>query len=1171
LGGTSATFSSSVQTANAVNGGGFIMWVDGNAGSRSWKMVSDSYNYGDFGLQQATTYGGSVYANKLIVNAGNLTIGSVPGTGSGNLYAATGTFNGSGNRPVTIDSGINIKGESGGWAMQYSFLGSSGTARGGFGALGSADSLTYFYIGIFGSEKLTIDNATSLASFAGAINATGNITGAYILGTYFNASAGNSENPTIGQIWTQNTTDNYLRKSTPAHFRSQIIDGYYVPLRSQSNWNDATSVIGNVVGLLAWKNYSNGHVIFDASASTSPSGTAVSNTNPQNNWVGSYPTLMGWNGSGTYGVRVDSARVADSTGSATTAATVTHSSGRTDATYYNVVWATGNPSQMYSCDAVKIQSSTGTLQAANLYATSLVTSRTIGDYRQSTPGTLTGVGLYVTNASAGNAYGLLVGSSYTYGDVWLQAGRADGNASAYNISLNASGGTVTVGATQGFDKLTLGGGKFYLSYAANQDVGGAMYAYNDTAYQTYAGGLKLQVFRNTTGVYLMYDALTLAGSGAATFSSSVTATGGFFTGLQDGVVNQDNGTSAAWRGRILSKNSTADVASFLGTYGSIAGVFAHNNALTNWADLYVNTVSGTTGGSVRLPVTTYINTYAAVYESGTWGISITGNAGTSTTTTFVASPDGGRNPNTAPLPTTNPRAVSYNFAGAGYITGATGNYAGVMTYAPWDGTSASTGDSSYQLAFCNFSGVNASGLPGLALRNGINSTWNATWYQILHSGNYNSYAPTLTGGGASGNWAINSTNITAYTINQNVGIYNNPSFSGVNLDYSLHVNGANNAASAAGGITLWGNADTTTSYIGFKNSTSTGWGVHGAITAGEYATYFVMDTITRGWIFRHAIGGVDFSGTNVASISNTGVITATTFVGALTGNATTANRVLETSETNLNTAFTNTPAGQLSWTENYNQTNAPTPNTYYNTISMRHSNASNVYGNQLAIRWVDAEPNTYVRVVNNNVFGTWRVVLTDFNYSSYAVPVGGAVLDSIFYFRSNLGPYSGTLVNPSLQVYNTASGSAFMSFHRSGYYAVNFGLDADNVMRIGGWSAAANRWQLDMSGNQTVAGTSTATGFFESSDSRFKQLIQDDYRAFGVQNIKPKLYIKNGKEEVGYFAQDFQSILASAVSQSKEGFLNLSYTQVHTAKIAIIEDEVDILKRRVAELEAKLN
>jgi hypothetical protein len=79
----------------------------------------------------------------------------------------------------------------------------------------------------------------------------------------------------------------------------------------QTNWS-GTGVLGNVVGLLAWKNYGNSHVIFDASNSTTPSGTSCSNTNAQVAWSGSYPTLMGWNGGNTYGVRVDSARVADS-------------------------------------------------------------------------------------------------------------------------------------------------------------------------------------------------------------------------------------------------------------------------------------------------------------------------------------------------------------------------------------------------------------------------------------------------------------------------------------------------------------------------------------------------------------------------------------------------------------------------------------------------------------------------------------------------------------------------------------------------------------------------------------------------------------------------------------------------------------------------------------------
>ena len=68
----------------------------------------------------------------------------------------------------------------------------------------------------------------------------------------------------------------------------------------------------------------------------------------------------------------------------------------------------------------------------------------------------------------------------------------------------------------------------------------------------------------------------------------------------------DNGTGTSWRGRIGHKNSSADTSSFLGSYNSRAGVFAHNYALNAWDDLYVNTVDGTNGGNVRLPSMTYV-------------------------------------------------------------------------------------------------------------------------------------------------------------------------------------------------------------------------------------------------------------------------------------------------------------------------------------------------------------------------------------------------------------------------------------------------------------------------------------------------------------------------------------------------------------------------------------
>ena len=89
---------------------------------------------------------------------------------------------------------------------------------------------------------------------------------------------------------------------------ADLWDGYQ--LSTRPNW--ASNSAGNiVVGQLSWKNYGDGHTIFDASAGTSPDGTAVNNTNAQLAWSGTYPTLMGWNGANTFGVRVDSARNAE--------------------------------------------------------------------------------------------------------------------------------------------------------------------------------------------------------------------------------------------------------------------------------------------------------------------------------------------------------------------------------------------------------------------------------------------------------------------------------------------------------------------------------------------------------------------------------------------------------------------------------------------------------------------------------------------------------------------------------------------------------------------------------------------------------------------------------------------------------------------------------------------
>lgn len=121
-------------------------------------------------------------------------------------------------------------------------------------------------------------------------------------------------------------------------------------------------------------------------------------------------------------------------------------------------------------------------------------------------------------------------------------------------------------------------------------------------------------------------------------------------------------------------------------------------------------------------------------DDGGQYISISGGNMMQISDRFVGSRDTpSRNPNDI-KPITSTRRVRFDFANASTIPGATGNYGGVMTYAPWTGDTASTGDSSYQLAFINESGVNGSGNAGLKLRKGIDNTW-GSWISILTSAN----------------------------------------------------------------------------------------------------------------------------------------------------------------------------------------------------------------------------------------------------------------------------------------------------------------------------------------------------------------------------------------------------------------------------------------------------
>ena len=176
---------------------------------------------------------------------------------------------------------------------------------------------------------------------------------------------------------------------------------------------------------------------------------------------------------------------------------------------------------------------------------------------------------------------------------------------------------------------------------------------------------------------------------------------------------------------------------------------------------------------------------------------------------------------------------------------------------------------------------------------------------------------------------------------------------------------------------------------------------------------------------------------------------------------------------------------------------------------------------------------------------------------------GGNVY-GVMYFHANRNTTSDS---PPLQAYSTNGSGAIMSFHRGGYYAVNFGLDSDNVIRIGGWSASANRWQLDMSGNVTAAGNVTAY-----SDIRLKDNIELIENALQkVTQLNGVTFTRNDQDDktkrhTGVIAQEVEKVLPEAVSEDNQGIKNVAYGNMMGLMIEAIKE----LKAEIEELKSKI-
>ena len=163
------------------------------------------------------------------------------------------------------------------------------------------------------------------------------------------------------------------------------------------------------------------------------------------------------------------------------------------------------------------------------------------------------------------------------------------------------------------------------------------------------------------------------------------------------------------------------------------------------------------------------------------------------------------------------------------------------------------------------------------------------------------------------------------------------------------------------------------------------------------------------------------------------------------------------------------------------------------------------------------------------------------------------------YFLQNKGASAyGGATNSYNSFYSTDGGAAGFSFYRIGY-ATNMTLDPDNVIRIGGWSAGANRFQMDMSGNLTMAGNVSAY-----SDARLKKnwtsMPIDFVERWAKVRAGTYERIDSGEIQVGLAAQDVQEIMPDATPLMADGYLALNYGGA--AAVATVELAKEVVELR---------
>ena len=435
----------------------------------------------------------------------------------------------------------------------------------------------------------------------------------------------------------------------------------------------------------------------------------------------------------------------------------------------------------------------------------------------------------VTIGTGYGGTGLTVFSSgtnalYSTSTTNLTSGTLPPAAGGTGVTTTPSNGQLLIGNGSNYTVATLG-----TSTGISTTTGSGTLTINNTGVTSAVAGTGIGV-SGATG------AVTISNTGVTSFTSS--------SGLS-------TNTSATGAVSVTNTGVTSAVAgtgiSVSGSTGAVTITNAGVTSITGTASQI--TASASTGGvTLSLPSTINVNTSGnaanvtgiVAYANGGTGLSSTpangqldiGNGSGFTRSTLTAGTAIGISNgagsitinNSGVTSLTTSSGLSTNTSATGAVSVTNTGVTSITGTASQITASASTGG--VTLSLPNPINVNTSGNAATTSQtNFSNLTIGSS--QVLYAGNYNSYAPTLTGGGASGTWSINVTgnagNITTTAINY--GSYGSIGVSGTTGGYAgisfSGVSGTLMMSSAASGF-YYSNSTWRVYWDGSGNQNNTG-------------------------------------------------------------------------------------------------------------------------------------------------------------------------------------------------------------------------------------------------------------------------------------------------------------------------------------------------------------